>query len=94
MTKKLLARAKCHLLGCYLDETPCCDRCGTDLYDIDFIQRGWLTPIIDLYWRVRRAIRRQFPRHCQVCGKKYWRGPKIVGEYVCSDECHDEWLPF
>lgn len=90
----LRSRPRCALFACReREDTPCCSRCGDDLYD-GFIHYGLLDPLFRAYWNVRRSVRRLFPRNCEVCGKRYWRGPKFVGDYVCSDECHDQWLPF
>lgn len=47
-------RVRCHLLGC--NDSPSCDRCGTDLYDPDYLQRGWLDPLILIWWRARRLL--------------------------------------
>ena len=90
MAEELFTRPRCVLLGCQLDG-PCCHYCGTDLYDAAFIQSGWLEPVFRLGWRIRSIVRRFGPKHCRECGKKYVRG---YDEYLCSEECHDNWLPF
>lgn len=85
-----LCRIKCRLVGCYTDEYPCCERCGEDLYE-GFISYGKLEPLFRLYWRMYRAIRLYRERTCDCCGKKF-RSRRTVD--VCSDECHENWLPF
>lgn len=86
-------RLTCRLKSC--DGSPYCERCGTDLYDPDYIQIGKLDPLFRLYWRVRKPLRRLLrtigPKRCDHCGKKYVKG---YDEYLCSEECHDNWLPF
>jgi hypothetical protein len=91
LTKKLLMRLRCHLLGCAVDDYACCGYCFAGLYDIDFIQTGKLEPLFRLYWRIRNVLRKLGPKRCDQCGKKYVRG---YDEYLCSEECHDNWLPF
>lgn len=48
-------RLACRFLGCgpygYV-----CHRCGTGLYDGDYIHDGWLAPLFHLYWRIRTRI--------------------------------------
>lgn len=56
-------RLKCRAVGC--DGSPYCNRCGTDLYDPSYIQRGFLDPLASLYWRVRRWVGN---RRCGVDG--------------------------
>jgi hypothetical protein len=89
-TDQRLKRAVCTLLGCYLDQHPCCERCGTDLYDA-FIERGWLDPIFRSYWSMYRALRKLGPRKCGHCGKKFLRG---YNDETCSEACFNDWLPF
>jgi len=54
-------RLGCRLFGCgpygYL-----CERCGTGIYDGDYIDRGLLSPVIQLYWSVHYWVRR--PKYC------------------------------
>lgn len=79
-------RLKCRMFGC--DGSPYCERCGTDLYDsADYIQYGWLEPLLHLRYRVRRWLKGR-----DRCGK-------AMGEesYCCrlpdhEGECDD--IPF
>lgn len=85
-----LVRIKCRLVGC--DGSPYCEQCGTDLYDsMDYIQGGWLDPFVNLYWRTRRLLKKLGPKRCDQCGKKFVHG---YDNDLCSEECHDNWLPF
>lgn len=59
-------RLRCRLNGCCCAEDyPGCVRCGSALYDHDFIQIGWLTPLRDRFsmvlysWRQRRSYCRK-----------------------------------
>lgn len=89
--KSVAIRARCQLLGCEVSRhIPACGNCGAGLYD-DFVQYGKLDPIFRFYWRTINALRKLGPRKCKQCGKKYRRG---YNEYLCSEECHDNWLPF
>lgn len=47
-------RIKCWLLAC--DGSPYCERCGTDLYDPDYIQYGKLDWLFRLYWNIRQRL--------------------------------------
>jgi hypothetical protein len=55
-----LRRFRCWLLSC--DGSPYCERCGTDLYDPDYIQYGKLDWLLRLYWRVYEWTQR--PKYC------------------------------
>jgi hypothetical protein len=87
-----LVNLRCELLGCAQDEdVPACHYCSAHIYDGDYVQYGRLEPVFRLYWRVRRAIRKLGPKHCAQCGKKFVRG---YDNELCSEACHDNWLPF
>lgn len=88
-----LVRVRCVLLGCLEADTyPGCHRCGCALYDPECIVYGLLDPVFDFYWRARRYIRRLWPvKRCDQCGKKFVHG---YDNELCSEECHDNWLPF
>lgn len=86
-------RLRCSLFGCITGKFPCCDRCGADIYG-NFIERGWLSPLFTAWWRLRRKFTRGpffGRRKCIQCGKWYWLG---YDDGLCSEECHDVWLPF
>lgn len=90
-------RPKCLLIGCDPDTLPRCKRCGTDLYDPEFIQRGLLEPYFYLRWKLWSWRRSSplLPKNCQVCGMRYFRGaPDGMSKYVCSDHCAELWIPF
>ena len=81
-------RIRCRLLGCNPDRHAECYRCVTYVYDADFIQRGLIVPVINLFWYLRgwRPYRR-----CAHCHRSMWfrlQGP------CCSAECYDRWIPF
>lgn len=82
-------RLVCRARGCDLhDEYPACHRCGSALYGGDFIEAGWLDPLISAYYRLKRRLE---IKHCDVCGKRMpWR--RTVP--CCSDKCFDQWIPF
>lgn len=50
-----IVRLICRVRSC--DGSPYCERCGVDLYDPDYIQRGYFDPLVSVYWRVRRWLR-------------------------------------
>ncbi len=86
-------RLKCRLLGCATsDECMCaCYRCGTDLYDYEFVQAGWLEPAFRA-WRLARRFAQKFTgRQCAVCSRRFWRRGD---DWTCSDKCFEDWLPF
>lgn len=91
-SKELLSRPRCVLIGCLEADTyPGCVRCSAHIYE-DFVQYGKLEPLFRFYWRVRHALRLLKPiKRCDQCGKKYVKG---YDEYLCSEKCHDNWLPF
>jgi len=85
-------RIACHLLGCIeAEQYPGCYRCDHGIYDAEYVQYGKLEPLFRLYWWARGVIRKLGPKKCQQCGKKYRHG---YDEYLCSEECHENWLPF
>lgn len=90
-----LVNLRCELLGCVVDEdVPACRHCGAAIYDGDFVVQGRLEPLFDLYWRIRRfmrKLRKLGPKHCAQCGKKFVRG---YDNELCSEACHDNWIPF
>lgn len=84
---------RCWILGCKEGEHyPVCERCGLSTYDMPPIEEGVLPK---LYWRVLnflRSILSLFIRKkCCQCGKRFYKGRD---DYMCSDKCHDEWIPF
>ncbi len=87
-----MKRLLCHAIGCTpLDDAPACSRCGGALY-YDFIDRGLLQPIFDLYYRVKKKL--TVPR-CQQCKQRLpWIRNDKVDRDFCSDRCFDEWIPF
>ena len=89
-TRAAVSRLRCVLLGCAADSLPECHYCHAGLYE-DFVQSGRLEPLLRTYWRVRRALRRLGRKTCDQCGRKFWRG---YDNELCSEECHDNWLPF
>jgi hypothetical protein len=87
---------KCRAFGCN-DEgiAPECIRCGAGLYSADFVQVGWrwVTALYKLVWPYRSWFRRVFIGvHCEVCGKRMYHPRR--GEYWCSPECEEKWVPF
>lgn len=53
-------RIRCNLLGCATDANAC-ERCGTDLYDADFVQIGRLDFAFRAYaswlrWKITNAL--------------------------------------
>lgn len=86
-------RLRCHLLGCIATHNPSCDRCRAYLYD-DFLERGRLTPLLNAWARLCWKLTHGpfFGRkRCAQCGKWFWLG---YNDNLCSEECHDVWLPF
>ena len=84
-------RIKCRLFGCAVEKFPECEQCrvcGTNLYDREWIDDGWLEPLIfwveDWFYACDRVL---FGRRCSVCGKRFRRG------IACSDECNNQ-VPF
>ena len=83
-------RAFCFLLGCWTSEYPCCERCGTAVYDEDFRHPG---PGTILFWRLRqlhRSVRERMAHRCAVCSR--WMPLSV--ESCCSPRCYDRWMPF
>lgn len=89
-----IARLQCRFLGCAYESHGHCDRCGSALYDPNFIQYGWLDPLFRFYWKARRFIRRLGPRKCYECGKRIRRGYCSEHPEFCSEKCFDNWIPF
>lgn len=84
-------RLRCELFGCVCAENyPACYRCNADLYE-DFIQTGRLKPLFCVYWSALRLVQTVTGKRCQVCSRRYWHG---YDDYVCSDKCFEDWLPF
>lgn len=83
-------RLVCQLISCSAGDFPECHRCGAEIYGT-FIDPGLLEPLFRIYWRIRGAIRKLGLRNCDECGKRFKRG---YNEYLCSEECHEHWLPF
>ena len=88
-------RIRCNLLGCKEgNEDPFCRRCDAGVYDDDYIQRGYLEPLVAawgwLAWRVRRIFS---PPRCPVCDCRLQRDQLALG--LCDkEECHKAWIPF
>jgi hypothetical protein len=83
-------RIRCVLWGCWCDRNGGCPKCGSALYDADFIQIGRLAWMQRVGGRLKQ-LRGFVNRKCEVCGKRYWftgRNP------CCSEKCYDEWIPF
>lgn len=85
-------RILCHSVGCNPGNGPACLRCGTDLYDAEFVQYGWLEPLLRTWWRARRWVKNLGPKRCEVCKQVYVRG--FDGTPTCGPDCFDRWLPF
>jgi hypothetical protein len=82
-------RILCKLMGCETGLSPCCRRCGSDLYEYDFIQQGWLQPWFRAVWWV--ASKQEWIRHrCDVCRKPMY----FTDASCCSEECYEDWYPF
>lgn len=87
-----MTRLKCRMFGCICAaDYPGCHRCEAGIYDANYVQIGALDPLYRAYWRVRHFVERLTGRRCEVCRKRYWRG---YDEWVCSDRCFTDWLPF
>jgi hypothetical protein len=87
---KVDLRIRCLLWGCWCDEHSACPKCGSALYDADFIQigkLGWMSRVRDLF----KGIYCFTNRHCEVCGKRMWFTRHSP---CCSDECYSQWIPF
>lgn len=89
-----LHRLRCVLTGCIqAEDYPACHRCDAPVYgDPDdagaFIDFGKL----DWFFHLRRQVRSKLARNkCEQCGRKFYFG---YNDHLCSEECHDEWLPF
>lgn len=83
-----MKRLICSAIGCNLhDDAPACRRCGGALY-YDFIDRGWMEPIISLYYRIKAKLRIKRCAHCEK--RMAWRSK----DDFCSVECADTWIPF
>lgn len=81
----------CRLLGCVCAEDyPACHRCGTPLYE-DFIQTGRLEPVFRAYGLALKYVRKVTGKRCAVCHRRYWSGGD---DWVCSEKCFTDWLPF
>lgn len=82
-------RLICHIRGCDLhNDYHGCSRCGAPLYDVDFVQTGWIEPLESAYYRLKHWLR---IKKCDVCGKRMpWRSTTPC----CSTKCMDQWLPF
>lgn len=88
-TKKV--RLKCLFWGCATSEdVPECRRCGVYIYD-DFIEHGKLEWLNRVRWRLVGFFRLFMRKTCDECGRKFWFG---YATNLCSEACHDEWLPF
>lgn len=86
-----LRRLWCRLYSCKdSDHFPGCDRCGAALYgEGNFIDRGWLWPILRLWFAAREAT---WPR-CWHCNRRLWMRRRIERNF-CSADCYDAWIPF
>lgn len=85
-------RLRCRLLGCVeAEDYPGCHFCGVANYDPDYIDFGKLEWLFRLRWHARRLLRKLQRRKCQHCGRKFWIG---YDNELCSEECHEDWLPF
>lgn len=88
-------RMLCWWLGCCDHNGWChgpeCNRCGLDIYDPSFIDKG-------VYWRIRavvvRAVCRVAGFRCCQCGRIFWKSRGGLDEYTCSKECDSQWIPF
>jgi hypothetical protein len=76
----------CRLWGC--DGSPFCHRCGTDLYDADYVQIGCLEPLQRLY----RNVRWYLVTKRKVCCKQMSLGVHCCLTKGHKGECDD--IPF
>lgn len=87
-----MKRVICWLLGCLCaTDYPGCHRCEAGIYDADYIQIGKLDPVFVAWWAVRKFVQKFTGKKCEVCHRRYWVG---YDEWVCSDKCFTDWLPF
>jgi hypothetical protein len=102
-------RLTCHWFGCREStQAPCCVRCGAAVPWSDYgdgtayVEPGlWWTvagPILVALDRLARwrdaVVGRLLGRRCRQCGRRF-RGPSVARwADLCSDRCHDDWLPF
>jgi hypothetical protein len=87
-----MKRLLCKLWGCWVhNDYPACGRCGSALYDADFVQIGRLNWV----YRVRDALRGIYmslaTHHCEVCHRRIWFTRHSP---CCSDKCYSQWVPF
>jgi hypothetical protein len=88
-SEKWRVRLRCRMHGCCCAEDyPGCVFCGAALYDHDFIQIGWLTPIRNRIWIIRDKWRK----------RQFYCGKPVTSESTCllkrghQGECDD--IPF
>ncbi len=92
-------RLRCRLFGCVLGEFYVCDRCGVGLCAQEFVEAGWLTPLLAwAHWRGLRLRDFLLPSRCPGCGKwlsarHRWRNRRNYPDF-CDVRCHDAWIPF
>lgn len=94
----MLKRFRCRLVGCCEHEqAPACFRCGTCIYDPDYVEygRAWLSPVRNLLASLRYWVgRRVMVQRCCSCGKRLWPWSHRVHGDHCTEECFDKWIPF
>jgi len=84
-------RLGCRFSGCCLDEhVLACYRCGAALYEHEFLQAGWATPLTSLWARTVPRLRFYLRHRCSECRNVMY----LSGEYCCSKKCWDTWAPF
>ena len=81
-------RPHCWFFGCNAASAPECLWCHAELYDYEYRQGGWLTPLRELALSLRRRV----VHRCEVCNKRMWFVEPWQG--VCSEKCRDGWIPF
>ncbi len=90
-----MRRLLCWIFGCevYRRHDACCDECGANLHDSDFIQQPcWLVRTLNSCWNWM-ATKLQ-GRKCCHCGKRYWVPGPGGNEFCCSLDCDREHVPF
>lgn len=80
-----MKRILCKLCSCAtISDHQECARCGSGIYDANFVQLGVLSALRSRAARIRPFIR------CPQC-KRLMINRGLV---VCSDKCFENWIPF
>lgn len=86
-------RIRCYLFGCREDEDGYCHYCESYLY-MGYALEGVLEKPLDAMWRFWWRLKTvTVGRKCEICGKRFWRSFNR-NEFVCSEECAKDWVPF